>query len=125
MKNYAPIVHIYFACSKIILENDGTGPTAGIHGLASQITFSQFGHSFAVCNPSILSLVVCQVLYLRSLESLGSLGLAGNPVSDSPEYQSYIGAFLPQLTYLDYRLVQDRWRQQGLRTHRSGQDRRA
>ena len=57
------------------------------------------------------------VLYLRSLTSLGSLGLAGNPIADNAEYKSYIGAFLPHLTYLDYRLVQDEWRKQGLKIH--------
>ncbi|XP_037091732.1 dynein regulatory complex subunit 3-like isoform X2 [Pollicipes pollicipes] len=57
------------------------------------------------------------VLYLRALESLGSLGLAGNPCAEDPEYKTYVGAFLRNLTYLDYRLVREEWRAEGLKKH--------
>lgn len=43
--------------------------------------------------------------YLRQFENLRTLNLTGNPIKSDPSYESYIAAHLPNLEYLDYRLV--------------------
>ncbi|TYZ65515.1 hypothetical protein PybrP1_008974 [[Pythium] brassicae (nom. inval.)] len=45
------------------------------------------------------------LLYLKCLDSLRVLNLAGNPVCSDPEYRTFLLAHLDRLQYLDYALV--------------------
>lgn len=46
-----------------------------------------------------------QVIYLRRFKQLQTINLAGNPISQQEEYRTFVIAHLPNLEYLDYRLV--------------------
>ena len=46
-----------------------------------------------------------QIAYLRRFKQLNSLNLDGNPLSQDPNYKPFTIAHLPNLVYLDYRLV--------------------
>jgi len=46
-----------------------------------------------------------QVIYLRRFKQLQTINLAGNPISQHGEYKMFVIAYLPNLEYLDYRLV--------------------
>jgi hypothetical protein len=48
-----------------------------------------------------------QVIYLRQFPHLYSLNMAGNPCvyNGDADFQDYICAFLPKLTYYEYRIV--------------------
>ena len=48
-----------------------------------------------------------QLSYLRTFSQLKAVSLAGNPVADDTNYQSFVLAHLPALVYFDYRLVTD------------------
>ncbi|XP_073351094.1 dynein regulatory complex subunit 3 [Pagrus major] len=45
------------------------------------------------------------VLYLRKFKNLFTLNLRGNPVSKDEDYRFFIAAYFPNLTCLDYRLL--------------------
>ncbi|CAE7948718.1 DRC3 [Symbiodinium sp. KB8] len=47
---------------------------------------------------------------LRQCSALRALSLDANPCSEEDEYRSYVIAFVPQLTYLDYTAITDRER---------------
>ncbi|KAJ7424696.1 dynein regulatory complex subunit 3 isoform X1 [Pitangus sulphuratus] len=47
------------------------------------------------------------VVYLRSLKSLRTLNLSGNPFCDDKQYTLFVVAHLPNLVYLDFKLVRD------------------
>lgn len=55
------------------------------------------------------------VLYLRSLKSLKTLCLKGNPFCEKNDYMLFVLAHLNQIIYLDYRLVDDDVRSDGLK----------
>lgn len=46
------------------------------------------------------------LMYLRPFQSLRLINFAGNPISQDPEYRSYVLSHIKNLKYLDYRLVQ-------------------
>uniref|UniRef100_A0AAV2KK02 Dynein regulatory complex subunit 3 n=1 Tax=Knipowitschia caucasica TaxID=637954 RepID=A0AAV2KK02_KNICA len=46
-----------------------------------------------------------QVLYLKILKHLYTLNFSGNPLSEEGNYELFIVAFFPNLTYLDYKYV--------------------
>lgn len=48
-----------------------------------------------------------QVIYLRKFKNLRTLNLTGNPVCDNEVYAMFIAAYLPNLVYLDFRLVEE------------------
>ena len=48
-----------------------------------------------------------QVLYLRQFKSLRTLNLSGNPFSEEANYKDYVIAHLPDLVYLDFRLIDE------------------
>eukprot|EP01135_Chromosphaera_perkinsii_P001877 Nk52_evm26s212 gene=Nk52_evmTU26s212 len=48
-----------------------------------------------------------EVIYLRRLPQLRCVNLAGNPMCEEKEYNSFVLAYLPELKYLDFRLVDD------------------
>lgn len=54
-----------------------------------------------------LSLCLPQMIYLRKFKNLRTLNLNGNPVCDSEQYSTFIAAYLPDLVYLDFRLLDD------------------
>ena len=64
-----------------------------------------------VLNRSILvSLEFClseQLIYLRRFPKLLTLNLGGNPICEQDDYKKYVVAHLPNLEYLDYRLVDE------------------
>ncbi|XP_055507365.1 dynein regulatory complex subunit 3 isoform X2 [Leucoraja erinacea] len=59
------------------------------------------------------------VVYLRRFKRLRTLNLAGNPVSESERYSLYIPAFLPNLMYLDFRLIDKLTKELALQMHNS------
>uniref|UniRef100_A0A8D0BYG9 Dynein regulatory complex subunit 3 n=1 Tax=Salvator merianae TaxID=96440 RepID=A0A8D0BYG9_SALMN len=50
------------------------------------------------------------VIYLRKFKHLRTLNLSGNPVCDNEVYSTFVVAYLPNLAYLDFRLVDDNMR---------------
>ncbi|KAG2456112.1 DRC3 protein, partial [Polypterus senegalus] len=54
---------------------------------------------------SMASLSVLQIIYLRRLEKLEALCLDGNPIEQVEDYKLFVAAYLPNLVYLDYKLV--------------------
>ncbi|XP_050962383.1 dynein regulatory complex subunit 3 [Labeo rohita] len=51
------------------------------------------------------------VLYLRKFKNLRTLNLAGNPICDEEKYKIFVTAYLPDLVYLDYRLLDEQMRE--------------
>ncbi|KAL2101181.1 hypothetical protein ACEWY4_002942 [Coilia grayii] len=51
------------------------------------------------------------VIYLRRFKDLRTLNLAGNPLCNEENYKIFIAAYLPDLVYLDYRLVDEKTRE--------------
>ncbi|NXL61689.1 DRC3 protein, partial [Chordeiles acutipennis] len=47
------------------------------------------------------------VIYLRRFKNLRTLNLTGNPLCDNEEYTLFVFAHLPDLVYLDFKLVSD------------------
>ncbi|NWR88336.1 DRC3 protein, partial [Furnarius figulus] len=47
------------------------------------------------------------VAYLRKLKKLRTLNLSGNPFCDDEQYMLFVVAHLPNLVYLDFKLVRD------------------
>ncbi|XP_063234764.1 dynein regulatory complex subunit 3-like isoform X2 [Bacillus rossius redtenbacheri] len=45
------------------------------------------------------------VIYLRRFPKLHSLNMAGNPCAESVTFREYVEAFLPGLTYLEYKMI--------------------
>ncbi|NXO01930.1 DRC3 protein, partial [Rhinopomastus cyanomelas] len=48
-----------------------------------------------------------EVTYLRRFKKLRSLNLLGNPICNDERYTSFVVAYLPDLVYLDFKLVSD------------------
>lgn len=48
---------------------------------------------------------ILKVLYLRKLKNLFTLSLFGNPICKDGDYNLYIAAYFPKLTFLDYNLL--------------------
>ena len=46
-----------------------------------------------------------QVIYLRKFKNLCSLDLAGNLICEAENYKIFVTAYLSDLVYLDYRLL--------------------
>lgn len=62
-------------------------------------------HVFSVGNNSLKQLD--NVLCLRQFKSLRTLNLSGNPFSEEANYKDYVIAHLPDLVYLDFRLIDE------------------
>ncbi|XP_041063020.1 dynein regulatory complex subunit 3 isoform X2 [Carcharodon carcharias] len=45
------------------------------------------------------------IIYLRRFKRLRTVNLAGNPICEDERYSMYIPAYLPNLLYLDFRLI--------------------
>uniref|UniRef100_A0A8D2LVD9 Dynein regulatory complex subunit 3 n=1 Tax=Varanus komodoensis TaxID=61221 RepID=A0A8D2LVD9_VARKO len=60
---------------------------------------------FSIGNNAIQTLE--NMIYLRKFKNLRTLNLAGNPVCENEVYAMFIAAHLPDLVYLDFRLVED------------------
>ncbi|XP_062820661.1 dynein regulatory complex subunit 3 isoform X2 [Anolis carolinensis] len=54
--------------------------------------------------------VLENIIYLRKFKNLRTLNLAKNPVCDNDLYAMFIAAYLPDLVYLDFRLVDENTR---------------
>ncbi|XP_061456387.1 dynein regulatory complex subunit 3 [Rhineura floridana] len=67
---------------------------------------------FSVGNNNIQTLE--NIIYLRKFKSLRTLNLTGNPVCENELYSMFIAAYLPDLVYLDFRLVDDNTREMAL-----------
>lgn len=48
-----------------------------------------------------------QVLYLRQFGKLKSLNLSGNPLCHDQKFLQFICAYLPNLVYYEYCMIQD------------------
>ncbi|XP_060748576.1 dynein regulatory complex subunit 3 [Tachysurus vachellii] len=53
------------------------------------------------------------VIYLRKLKNLRTLNLAGNPVCKDENYKVFVAAYLPDLVYIDFRLLDEQTREKG------------
>ncbi|XP_068761038.1 dynein regulatory complex subunit 3-like [Montipora capricornis] len=62
-------------------------------------------HVFSVGNNSLKQLD--NVVYLRKFKYLRTLNLSGNPFSEEANYKEYVIAHLPELVYLDFRLIDE------------------
>uniref|UniRef100_A0A8C2JV88 Dynein regulatory complex subunit 3 n=1 Tax=Cyprinus carpio TaxID=7962 RepID=A0A8C2JV88_CYPCA len=51
------------------------------------------------------------VLYLRKFKHLRTLNLAGNLICEEESYKTFVTAYLPDLVYLDYRLLDEQTRE--------------
>ncbi|KAH9503991.1 Dynein regulatory complex subunit 3 [Bulinus truncatus] len=60
-------------------------------------------HVFSIGNNEIKDLKDIQ--YLRRFPNLKTLNIANNPVSSEENFKLYVAAFLPNLEFLDYRLL--------------------
>ncbi|KAM6913375.1 dynein regulatory complex subunit 3 [Lycodopsis pacificus] len=58
------------------------------------------------------------VLYLRKFKNLFTVNLRGNPVSEEDDYKSSIAAYLPNLVCLDYRLLDEKTKNEASIKHR-------
>uniref|UniRef100_A0A670JRM2 Dynein regulatory complex subunit 3 n=1 Tax=Podarcis muralis TaxID=64176 RepID=A0A670JRM2_PODMU len=67
---------------------------------------------FSIGNNNIQTLE--NVIYLRQFQNLRTLNLTGNPVCENEVYSAFIAAYLPDLVYLDFRLVDDNSREMAL-----------
>lgn len=52
--------------------------------------------------------LLLQVIYLRRFKDLRTLNLAGNPLCNEENYNIFIAAYLEDLVYLDYRLLDEK-----------------
>ncbi|KAK6312234.1 hypothetical protein J4Q44_G00178980 [Coregonus suidteri] len=52
------------------------------------------------------------VIYLRKFKNLRTLNLAGNPICKEDHYKIFVAAYLPELVYLDFRLLDEQTREQ-------------
>ncbi|XP_009634148.1 dynein regulatory complex subunit 3 [Egretta garzetta] len=57
------------------------------------------------------------VIYLRRFKNLRTLNLTGNPLCDDEQYMLFVVAHLPDLVYLDFKLVSDTTREFALLTY--------
>ncbi|XP_064171842.1 dynein regulatory complex subunit 3 [Anguilla rostrata] len=69
-------------------------------------------HVLSICNNKLSQLD--NVIYLRKFKNLRALNLAGNPLSTEECYTEFIAAYLPELAYLDFRLVDVQTREEAL-----------
>uniref|UniRef100_A0A672UF91 Dynein regulatory complex subunit 3 n=1 Tax=Strigops habroptila TaxID=2489341 RepID=A0A672UF91_STRHB len=54
------------------------------------------------------------VAYFRRFKHLRTLNLAGNPLCDDKRYMLYVVAYVPNLVYLDFKLVRDSTREEAV-----------
>ncbi|XP_072549692.1 dynein regulatory complex subunit 3 isoform X2 [Salminus brasiliensis] len=54
------------------------------------------------------------VIYLRRFKNLRTLNLAGNPVCQEENYKIFVAAYLSDLVYLDFRLLDEQTRERAL-----------
>ncbi|CAM9528341.1 unnamed protein product [Bubo scandiacus] len=57
------------------------------------------------------------VIYLRRFKNLRTLNLSGNPFCDNEQYMLFVVAHLPDLVYLDFKLVSDTTREVAVLTY--------
>ncbi|XP_064618992.1 dynein regulatory complex subunit 3-like [Lineus longissimus] len=62
-------------------------------------------HVFSIGNNNLKELD--NLVYLRRFKKLRTLNLSGNPFCDLSEYKVFVIAHLPNLDYLDYRLIDE------------------
>ncbi|XP_069066189.1 dynein regulatory complex subunit 3 isoform X2 [Pleurodeles waltl] len=53
------------------------------------------------------------LIYLRGFKDLRTLNIAGNPICDNEQHKVFIAAHIPQLVYLDFRLIDHNVREMG------------
>uniref|UniRef100_UPI00398F3DC7 dynein regulatory complex subunit 3 isoform X2 n=1 Tax=Pristiophorus japonicus TaxID=55135 RepID=UPI00398F3DC7 len=57
------------------------------------------------------------IIYLRRFKKLRTLNLAGNPICEDERYSMYIPAYLPNLMYLDFILIDQTTKEMALEMH--------
>ncbi|KAM8845505.1 dynein regulatory complex subunit 3 [Spinachia spinachia] len=57
------------------------------------------------------------VVYLRRFKNLFTVNLYGNPVSERDDYKYYIAAYLPDLTCLDYSLLDEKTKREASKNY--------
>ena len=61
---------------------------------------------------------VFQIIYLRRFKLLRTINLSGNPFCEDASYKEYVIAHLPELVYLDFRLVDESAREAATERYR-------
>ncbi|KAJ8345010.1 hypothetical protein SKAU_G00292030 [Synaphobranchus kaupii] len=69
-------------------------------------------HVLSICNNKLSQLD--NVIYLRKFKNLRALNLVGNSLSTEECYKEFIAAYLPDLAYLDFRLLNEETREKAL-----------
>uniref|UniRef100_A0A8C8S877 Dynein regulatory complex subunit 3 n=1 Tax=Pelusios castaneus TaxID=367368 RepID=A0A8C8S877_9SAUR len=64
---------------------------------------------FSIGNNNLTTLE--NVVYLRKFKKLRTLNLTGNPLCENEQYSMFIAAHLPDLVYLDFKLVDENTRE--------------
>lgn len=62
--------------------------------------------------------MIFQLIYLRRFEKLNTLTLGGNPFTKQEDYDKYAIAYLPNLVYLNYRLIDNVKREEAIEFYR-------
>lgn len=56
-------------------------------------------------------------MYLRKFNNLKSLNMEGNPCTNDEEYLDYLIAYIPQLVYLQYKMITEDQRRRSIDKH--------
>ena len=67
-----------------------------------------------IYNFNFFNIFFFKLVYLRRFERLNTLTLGGNPFSKQDEYYKYAIAHLPNLVYLNYRLIDNVKREEAI-----------
>ncbi|KAM6299060.1 dynein regulatory complex subunit 3 [Aegotheles albertisi] len=62
------------------------------------------------------------VIYLRRFKNLRTLNLTGNPLCQDEQYTLFVVAYLPDLVYLDFKLVRDTTREAAVLKYRDAME---
>lgn len=76
-------------------------------GGSTNVPTSTMSLSVSALLQQLISTFYVQVIYLRQFHHLRSLNMAGNPCvyNSDEDFRHYICAFLPWLTYYEYRMI--------------------
>uniref|UniRef100_A0A8D0ETT9 Dynein regulatory complex subunit 3 n=1 Tax=Strix occidentalis caurina TaxID=311401 RepID=A0A8D0ETT9_STROC len=72
---------------------------------------------FSIGKNNLTTLEDVSVIYLRRFKNLRTLNLSGNPFCDNEQYMLFVVAHLPDLVYLDFKLVSDTTREVAVLTY--------
>ncbi|XP_005092481.1 dynein regulatory complex subunit 3 isoform X2 [Aplysia californica] len=74
-------------------------------------------HVFSIGNNEIKD--IKDILYLRKFPKLKTLNISNNPVCKEENFKQYVAAFLPNLDFLDYRLLDEQTKAAAYEKHQT------